>query len=139
MGTIEHFPEYRQALEECYRLLKKGGLAIVGVPNKFDPFLRPVLVSFLQSLNLYAFGQERSFGMNELTRVLEAVGFRVIGRSGILFMPGWLRLVDLFWHLRRPQSSFLLAPLVFPFAFLYRKCPFLRRWGYLIACVVQKP
>jgi SAM-dependent methyltransferase len=139
MGTIEHFPEYGLALEECYRLLKKGGLAIIGVPNKFDPFLRPVLVSFLQSLNLYAFGEERSFGMNELGRLLQAIGFRVIGRSGILFMPGWLRLVDLFWHLRWPRSNFLLAPLILPFAFLYRKCLSLRRWGYLIACVVQKP
>ncbi len=38
MGTVEHFPEYRQAIRECFRVLRKGGKAIFGVPNKFDPF-----------------------------------------------------------------------------------------------------
>ncbi|MEW5901695.1 MAG: class I SAM-dependent methyltransferase, partial [Acidobacteriota bacterium] len=42
MGTIEHFAEYAQALQECHRVLKKGGLAVIGVPNKWDPFLRPL-------------------------------------------------------------------------------------------------
>jgi len=46
MGTIEHFKEYRQALGEIYRVLKKGGRAIIGVPNKWDPFLRPLMVTF---------------------------------------------------------------------------------------------
>jgi len=139
MGTIEHFPEYRLAIQECFRLLKKGGRAIIGVPNKFDPFLRPLLVSFLNSLDLYPYGQEKSFGMNELERLLEEAGFRIVGRSGILFMPGWLRMFDLFWHMRWPKSNFLMGPLVSPFAFLYRRYPSLRRLGYLIACVVQKP
>jgi len=139
MGTIEHFPEYRLALQECFRLLKKGGRAIIGVPNKFDLFFRPLLVSFLQSLNLYAFGQEKSFGMRRLEQMLEETGFRVVGRSGILFIPGWLRMIDLLWHEHWPKSNFLLAPLISPFAFLYRKSPSLRRWGYLIGCVVYKP
>lgn len=138
MGTIEHFPEYRLAIQECFRLLKKGGLAIIGVPNTFDPFLRPLIVCLLNSLNIYPFGQEKSFGMKRLERMLEEAGFRVVGRTGILFIPGWLRMIDLFWHERWPRSSFLLGPLVSPFAFLYRKCPSLRRLGYLIACVVQK-
>lgn len=47
MGTIEHFKGYRQALEEIYRVLKKGGKAIIGVPNKWNPFLRPVMGTFL--------------------------------------------------------------------------------------------
>jgi SAM-dependent methyltransferase len=139
MGTVEHFPEYQQALRECYRLLKKGGRAVIGVPNKLDPFLRPLLVSVLQSLRLYAFGEERSFTMKALVRALEEAGFRVTGRSGILFLPGWLRMIDLFWNTRWPRSNFLLAPLFVPFAFLYRRFPALRRWGYLIACAVEKP
>lgn len=139
MGTIEHFPEYKLAIQECFRLLKKSGLAIIGVPNKFDPFLRPLIVSFLNNLNLYPFGQEKSFGMKRLEGMLEEAGFRVVGRSGILFIPGWLRMIDLIWHERWPRSNFLLEPLISPFAFLYRKFPSLRRQGYLIACVVQKP
>jgi SAM-dependent methyltransferase len=61
MGTVEHFPEYRLVLEECCRVLKPGGKAIIGVPNKFDPFLRPLLVWFLNKLSLYAYGFEKSF------------------------------------------------------------------------------
>jgi SAM-dependent methyltransferase len=139
MGTVEHFPEYQQALRECFRLLKKGGRAVIGVPNKLDPFLRPLLVSFLQALGLYAFGEERSFTMKALVRALQGAGFRVTGCSGILFLPGWLRMIDLFWHTRWPRSNFLLAPLFVPFSLLYKRFPALRRWGYLIACAVEKP
>jgi SAM-dependent methyltransferase len=139
MGTIEHFPEYRQAIRECYRALKKGGTAIIGVPNRFDPFLRPLLVSFLNRLHLYHYGYEKSFGFRSLERELVSAGFQVIGRSGILFMPGFLRMLDLFVYVNWPQLSFLLKPLIIPFAFLYRKFPSLRKHGYLIASVVKKP
>ena len=139
MGTVEHFPEYRQAIRECFRVLRKGGKAIFGVPNKCDPFLRPLLVTLLNGLNLYAYGEEKSFGMKTFERLLGEAGFQIIGRSGILFIPGWLRMLDLFMFVRWPGSRFWLAPLVRPFAFLYRKFPLLRRQGYLIVCVVQKP
>jgi ubiquinone/menaquinone biosynthesis C-methylase UbiE len=36
MGTIEHFPEYPAAVREIFRVLRPGGTAIVGVPNKLD-------------------------------------------------------------------------------------------------------
>jgi SAM-dependent methyltransferase len=139
MGTIEHFKEYRQALEEIYRVLKRGGRAIVGVPNKWDPFLRPLMVTFLYWLNLYGYGYEKSFSRRTLERMLRDVGFDILGRSGILFMPGSLRMLDLFVHVNWPKVSYLLAPLIRPFAFLYRSFPWLRRHGYLIASVVRKP
>jgi SAM-dependent methyltransferase len=139
MGTIEHFPEYRQAIKECYRTLKSGGKAIIGVPNLFDPFFRPLMVSFLNRLGLYAYGYEKSFSMKKLGQMLSETGFSIIDKTGILFMPGWLRMADLFVHIRWPRLSFLLAPLVAIFSFLYRKYSFLKRHGYLIACVVQKP
>lgn len=139
MGTIEHFKEYKQALREIYRVLKKGGRAIIGVPNKWDPFLRPVMVTFLYWLNLYGYGYEKSFSMRKLERMLQDVGFEILERSGILFMPGSLRMLDLFVHVNWPKASFILAPLIRPFAFLYRALPSLRRHGYLIASVVKKP
>lgn len=139
MGTIEHFKEYKQALGEIYRVLKKGGRAIIGVPNKWDPFLRPVMVTFLYWLNLYGYGYEKSFSMKQLERILLDVGFEIIERSGILFMPGSLRMLDLFVHVNCPKASFIITPLIRPFAFLYRAFPSLRRHGYLIASVVEKP
>jgi SAM-dependent methyltransferase len=139
MGTIEHFPEYSLAVQECFRVLKKGGRAIIGVPNKFDPFLRPLLVTVLNKLNLYLYGYEKSFSWKALRMLLDATGFRVIARGGILFLPGWLRMLDLFLYVKCPGLSFLMNPLVWPFVFLYKKIPALSRHGYLIACVVQKP
>ena len=41
MGTIEHSPEYETAARELARVLKPGGIAIIGVPNKLDPFSDP--------------------------------------------------------------------------------------------------
>jgi ubiquinone/menaquinone biosynthesis C-methylase UbiE len=39
MGTVEHSPDYYVALEECFRVLKSGGRAIIGVPNKLHRVL----------------------------------------------------------------------------------------------------
>lgn len=139
MGTIEHFPEYVQALKECYRVLRKGGYAFIGVPNKHDPFLRPLLVWALNNMNMYAYGYEKSFSRRALERMLQDVGFRVLDTSGILFMPGIIRILDLYLHVKCPQATLLTKPLISPFSCLFRKYPSLRRHGYLITSIVQKP
>ncbi|MBI4527960.1 MAG: class I SAM-dependent methyltransferase [Deltaproteobacteria bacterium] len=139
MGTVEHSPQYFTALEECFRVLKKGGRGIIGVPNKLDPFLRPVFVALLSKVGLYAYGYELSFSMREFSGMLEQIGFRVIGKTGILFMPGLIRMADLYLYCHMRWATALTAPLIAPFAFLYRRFPRLRRHGYLIACVVEKP
>jgi len=139
MGTIEHFPEYRLAAAELFRVLKPQGTAIIGVPNKLDPFLRPLLVYVLSLFRLYPYGMEKSFTPVGLQRLLESVGFRVMTRTGILFMPGWLRMADLWCHCRVPRLTAITGPLVKIFAALYRRFPALRSHGYLTACVAGKP
>jgi SAM-dependent methyltransferase len=139
MGTIEHFPEYEGSVHELFRVLKPGGAAIVGVPNKLDPFLRPLMVCLLQRCGLYAYGTEKSFTASGLRGLLESAGFRVRATSGILFIPGWLRMLDLWCHTRCPRLTRLTGWLVRPFAWLYRRVPAVRRHGYLLACVVDKP
>jgi SAM-dependent methyltransferase len=139
MGTVEHSPEFRRGIEECYRVLKPGGTAIIGVPNKLDPFLRPLSVTVLNALGLYAYGYERSFTRSQFERMLREAGFRVVARTGILFMPGWLRMLDLLLFVHRPSWSVPLKPFVAPFAWLYRRSDLVRRSGYLIASVVRKP
>jgi SAM-dependent methyltransferase len=139
MGTIEHFPEYAAAVREIFRILKPGGTAIVGVPNKLDPFLRPLLVHVLNAGGLYGYGMEKSFTPGALQRLLESAGFRVTARTGILFIPGWLRMLDLWLHTRRPGLTSLTAGPVRVFAWLYRRIPALRRHGYLTVCVAERP
>lgn len=139
MGTIEHFKDHAAAIRECFRVLKKGGTAVIGVPNARDPFLRPLLVGILYKLGLYAYGYEKSFSMRALERMLEREGFEVVDRTGILFIPGWLRMADLWLYVRNPKLARLTAPAVSFFAGLHRRFPKLGRHGYLIACIVRKP
>ncbi len=139
MGTIEHFEDSAAAVGEFFRVLKPAGIAIVGVPNRLDPFLRPLLVHLWNTFGRYPYGMEKSFTSASLRRLLESAGFRAIGRSGIVFMPGWLRMLDLWCHVHAPRLARLTGWLVSPFAWAYRRFPALRRHGYLIAWAVIKP
>ncbi len=111
MGTIEHFDETEHAVGEIARVLKQGGHAIVGVPNRHDPFLR----------------------------LLEGAGREVVAETAILFMPGWLRILDLACHAWCRPLTPITSALVRPFVFLDRHLPATRRHGYLLATIVGKP
>ena len=139
MGTIEHFDETERAVEEMARVLKPGGRAIVGVPNRYDPFLRPLLVTVLQAVGLYAYGYEKSYSRPALKRMLENVGLHVVAETAILFIPGWLRMLDLACHSWCRPFAGVTGALVRPFVFLDRHVPAVRRHGYLLATVAMKP
>ena len=69
MGTIEHFDESESAVREMARVLRPGGRLVLGVPNRFDPFLRPLLVWSLWVLGKYDYGFEKSYSRGGLTLV----------------------------------------------------------------------
>ena len=139
MGTIEHFDETDQAVAEIFRVLKPGGKAIIGVPNRWDPFLRPLMVAILYRLGLYGYGFEKCYSRGALRSLLRGAGFEVENESGILFIPGWLRILDLAcnsWC--RPLSPITgLASQLF--ARLANRFPRLHRHGYLIVAVGVRP
>ena len=139
MGTIEHFEETEHAVAEMARVLKPGGRAIIGVPNRRDPFLRPLFVTGLQTLGLYGYGYEKSYSRRALRQMVEAAGLMVLAETAILFIPGWLRMLDLACHAWCRPLSRLTGALVRPFRFLDRHAPAVRRHGYLLATVVTKP
>jgi SAM-dependent methyltransferase len=139
MGTIEHFDETELAVKEMARVLKPGGCAIIGVPNRHDPFLRPLLATVLQAVGLYAYGYEKSYSRRALRAMLERAGFNVAAETSILFMPGGLRMLDLACHSWCRPLAALTGALVRPFVFLDRHVPAVRRHGYLLATVVMKP
>jgi SAM-dependent methyltransferase len=138
MGTIEHFSETPLAVREIARVLAPGGRAIIGVPNRHDPFLRPLLSAALQAVGAYGYGYERSYSRRTLREMIEAAGLRVVAETGLLFMPGWLRMVDLACHVGYPRLAGVTRVCVRPFATLER-VPRLRRHGYLLATVGAKP
>ena len=139
MGTIEHFDETERAVAEMARVLKPGGRAIVGVPNRHDPFLRPLLATVLQTVGLYGYGYEKSYSRRALKQMLEQAGLNVVVETGILFIPGWLRMLDLACHAWCRPFTAVTGALVRPFVFLDRHLPAVRRHGYLLATVVMKP
>jgi S-adenosylmethionine decarboxylase len=139
MGTVEHFVETEASVAELARILKPGGRLILGVPNRHDPFLRPLLVSVLYSLGLYAYGFEKSYSRRALRRMVETTGLEVRAETGILFMPGWLRMLDLWCHTHARRLTVVTGALIRPFAWLDRRVPALRRYGYLIVAVGEKP
>lgn len=139
MGTIEHFPETEAAMREIHRVLTPSGRAIVGVPNRHDPFLRPLMVAILYRLGLYSYGYEKSYSRKTLRQMLEAAGFVVTGDDGILFIPGWLRMLDLFCHTRYPSAARLTAAGVRVFGWIDAHVPAARRYGYLVAAIGERP
>jgi SAM-dependent methyltransferase len=139
MGTIEHFDETERAVHEMARVLKPGGRAIIGVPNRHDPFLRPLFATLLQAVGLYGYGYEKSYSRRALRRMLENAGLDVVAETAILFIPGWLRMLDLACHSWCRPLAAVTGALVSPFVFLDRHVPAVRRHGYLLATVVTKP
>ncbi|MHB8837203.1 MAG: class I SAM-dependent methyltransferase [Candidatus Methylomirabilia bacterium] len=139
MGTIEHFRDSERALHEMVRVLRPGGCAIIGVPNRHDPFLRPLLSAVLQAAGRYAYGYEKSFSRRALRRMLERSGLKVTAETAILFLPGWLRMLDLACHSWCRPLAAVTGALVWPFAFLDRHVPAVRKHGYLLATVAVKP
>jgi SAM-dependent methyltransferase len=139
MGTIEHIAEYAQSVAEIGRVLKPGGRAIVGVPHKWNLFLRPLMVWLLDRLGRYHYAPEKSFGAGELRRVVEQAGLAVRWRTGILTIPGILRMADLFFY-TRGIPLYRLMPLVLrPFELLETRFRWPGRFGYLMALVADKP
>jgi SAM-dependent methyltransferase len=138
MGTIEHFDETEHAVEEMARVLKPGGRAIIGVPNRYDPFLRPLLATAMQACGLYAYGYEKSYSRRALRAMLERAGFTVVAETAILFIPGWLRILDLACHSWCRPLARITGACVWPFVALDRHVPAVRSYGYLLATVVTK-
>lgn len=138
MGTLEHVPEPDRAFAEIARVVKPGGVAIVGVPNRRDPFLFWLVSRAMQALGHYPYGYERWYTNGELAGRLRAHGLRVDQADGILFLPWFLRIPDLYLWLHLPAACRVTALLVRPFHRLARLRGLVRRFGYLTVCVAHK-
>jgi SAM-dependent methyltransferase len=138
MGTIEHNDHYDQSVREIQRVLKPGGRAIIGVPHKWDLFLRPLFVKILDLMGLYLYAPEKCMSAGELRGILENAGLKVRSRTGLLFMPGILRIADLFCY-TRGIPLYKLTPIILkPFEWLENRWEWARRLGYLLVIIAEK-
>jgi SAM-dependent methyltransferase len=138
MGTVEHFDDPAAAVAELRRVLRPGGRLVIGVPNRHDPFLRPLVVAILHRLGLYAYGYERSFSRRALRALVEGAGLTAVADMGILFVPGWLRMMELWCRTSAPALAPAVRVAIRPFILADRWAR-LRRHGYLVVCVAEKP
>lgn len=138
MGTIEHIDEYKDTLREIHRVLRVGGTAVIGVPNFWDPFLRPALVAVMEMLGKYPYAPEKSFTRSELKRDVENAGLAVTQMTGILLLPGVLRMLDLFLHVRRRWAAKSTEWFIKPFDAAEERFSWLDRFGYLVTAVATK-
>lgn len=139
MGTVEHFAETEAAVGEIARVLRPGGRLILGVPNRHDPFLRPLMVAVLHKIGLYGYGFEKSYSRRQLRGMVERAGLTTARETAILFIPGCLRMLDLWCYTRVRPLSQVTGALVRPFVWMDRHLPFVRRHGYLAVNVADKP
>ncbi len=88
MGTVEHFDETEQAIGEIFRVLRPGGRAVIGVPNRWDPFLRPLMVAIMYRVGLYGYGFEKSYSRRGLRENAGEGWIRGRGRGRHSLHPG---------------------------------------------------
>ncbi|MBI4456402.1 MAG: methyltransferase domain-containing protein [Acidobacteria bacterium] len=138
VGTIEHIDEYQEAVGELQRVLKPGGKAIIGVPHKWNLFLRPALVAGLEYFDKYPYRPEKSFSYGEIRQVLLESSLAIRQRTGILIFPGIVRMAELFL-LRRRIPLYKIVPLLLkPFEYLEARWERSGIFGYLIVLVAEK-
>ncbi|MEE9269659.1 MAG: class I SAM-dependent methyltransferase [Candidatus Krumholzibacteria bacterium] len=89
-GLLEHFRNPADLLDENVRVLKKGGIVLVDVPQRYHYYtvLKHILIVF----GKWFAGWETEFSARELRELLESRGLQVLGTYGHnLCPPIWYR------------------------------------------------
>ncbi len=137
MGTIEHVPDPEKAVKEIHRVLSSGGVAVIGVPYRYDPFLRAAVAYFVNKYNIGPYGEEMCFSWSQLRELLSVSDFEWIAKSGAYFIPWPLRFLDVYLFKYARPLTYLFYPLLFLCDVLGR-VNFLAAHNGLIAAVVRK-
>jgi len=94
--VIEHIPDYKNAIKECKRVLKKEGILVITTPNwhslyginrlileTIRVFIR--LIKPVKKIHPY----DKWKTQKEVIKILEEEGFRINKKIGICFIPSY--------------------------------------------------
>lgn len=84
-GLLEHFRDPLPLLRENHRVVRRGGLVLVDVPQKYHVYT--VMKHALMLVDKWFAGWETQFSPRELERVVERAGFEVLHRFGYCMRP----------------------------------------------------
>ena len=87
-GLLEHLADPERFLAECTRVLRKGGLFLVDVPQTLHPYT--AAKRLLQAMGKWFAGWETQYTMRTLSRLVEEAGFVVVARYGDWMVPSFL-------------------------------------------------
>jgi ubiquinone/menaquinone biosynthesis C-methylase UbiE len=89
-GLLEHFrPREAEALlRENIRVLRRGGLLLVDVPQRYHVYT--IAKHILMAMNKWFAGWERSFSIGELTSLLRSLGLSTVHSYGEWMYPSFL-------------------------------------------------
>jgi SAM-dependent methyltransferase len=138
MGTVEHIPNPFDAVKEIFRVLKPGGRAVIGVPNKYEWFGKSIILDILADTGFKEDGRELSYSWNELSLMVKCAGFKMVAKTGPYFMPWFIRLADWYFYQKSPKLKYLMSPFIYV-CDLLSNSNYLRSHGSLLAAVVEKP
>ena len=85
-GLLEHFRDPRPLMNECARVVARGGRMVVDVPQTFHPYT--LMKQTLIALDRWFAGWERQFTPKELEREVLSTGLRVRRTYGEWMVPG---------------------------------------------------
>jgi SAM-dependent methyltransferase len=89
-GLLEHFRNPGELLDENVRILKRGGVLLVDVPQKYHYYT--ILKHLMMAVGKWFAGWETEFTVGTLTGLVEKRGLRVLGLYGHNMSPPiWYR------------------------------------------------
>ncbi len=83
-GVLEHFAQPDAVLREQWRVLRKGALVVVEVPNKWTFYT--IYKHLLMAVNRWLPGWETQYSPRELKSLLEKNGFKILDCVGWDFL-----------------------------------------------------
>jgi ubiquinone/menaquinone biosynthesis C-methylase UbiE len=88
-GLLEHFrrPVAAKLIEENVRVLKKGGLLLIDVPQRYHVYT--IVKHLLIAVNRWFAGWERSFSVGELEDAMRRAGLSTEYRYGVWMSPSF--------------------------------------------------